>query len=66
MHALEPIFYLVMLFNVFQALFPSEAVNIGSLLFREFIHHSKNVSEGFEVPNRNSVLAHTEFSIKNS
>lgn len=41
LYALEHIFYLVMLFNVFQALVSSEAVYIGSLLFRGNIHPLK-------------------------
>lgn len=53
-----------MLFNVFRALVYSEAVYIGSLLFRECIHPFENVSEKFQVPILNSVLAHAEVSIK--
>jgi len=53
-----------MLFNVFQSLVSSEAVYIGSLLVREHIHPFKNVSEKSEVPVLNSVLDHSEVSIK--
>lgn len=53
-----------MLFNIFQALVSSEAVYIDSLLFREHTHPFKNVYEKFQVSILNSVLAHTEVSIK--
>lgn len=54
-----------MLFNVFQAVFFSEAEYIGSLLFRENIHLLKYVSEKLQLSILNLVLAHTEVSIQN-
>lgn len=54
-----------MLFNVFQAMFFSEAEYIGSLLFRENIHLLKYVSEKLQLSILNLVLAHTEVSIQN-
>lgn len=54
-----------MLFNVFQALVSSEAVYIGSLLFRGNIHPLINVSEKkLQLSILNLVLAHTEVSIQ--
>lgn len=50
-----------MLFNVFQALVSSEAVYIGSLLFRGNSHPLKNVSEKLQL---NLVLAHSEVSMQ--
>lgn len=53
-----------MLFSAFQPLVSSEALYIGSLLFRENIHPLKNVSEKFQLSILSLVLAHTEVSIQ--